>query len=184
MGRVATEYSYEFLHQCFKYNAFTGVVVWKERPLHHFQSKREQSGLNKRYAGKVAGATNAYGYITSCLRGHRVMMHRVAWVMTYGNIGEFQLDHINGIRTDNRIDNLRPVDNQENHKNMKLFSTNTSGVPGVSWDKRTRRWRVQIRHCGKWIYLGRFECFQDAVVARSVANEKYGFHQNHGRAQS
>lgn len=181
MSSVATAYSCDFLRECFRYDADTGIMHWKERPVHHFPSEREQKGLNKRYAGKVAGVISTYGYLTSNLLGRRVMIHRAAWIMTHGDIGMFQIDHINGIRTDNRIKNLRVVDNQENHKNMKLFSTNTSGVPGVSWDKRTRRWRVQIRHCGKWIYLGRFECFQDAVVARSVANEKYGFHQNHGR---
>lgn len=93
----------------------------------------------------------------------------------------YQVDHINGIRSDNRIENLRIVKNSENSKNQKRKSTNKSGMTGVSWDTQTQRWRAHITVNGKMISLGRYIHKLDALTARKNAEIKYNFHENHGR---
>ena len=92
-----------------------------------------------------------------------------------------ELDHINGDRLDNRIENLRPVTRQENLKNQKRSIANTSGVTGVYWDRETGKWRALIRIGGKVKTIGRFLSFEEAVMARKEAERKNGYHANHGR---
>lgn len=66
-------------------------------------------------------------------------------------------DHINRDKLDNRSDNLRVCNHKQNNSNTKLFSTNTSGYRGVSWNKETKTWRVYVSHNNKNYYLGSFK---------------------------
>lgn len=97
--------------------------------------------------------------------------------MHYGNWPQ-HIDHINGDRLDNRIENLREVDRAENMKNMRMPADNTSGFVGVT--RHYEKWKAQITVNGKHIYLGRFDHKKDAIAARIAANRKFGFHENHG----
>ena len=92
-----------------------------------------------------------------------------------------QVDHINGIRSDNKWSNLRHATQLENTRNRKKSSRNKSGVTGVIWDKSKEKWQARIGVCGKSITLGRFDDFDSAVISRKLAEVKYGFHKNHGR---
>ena len=120
-----------------------------------------------------------YGRIT--LLGKRYKSHRVAWAMHHGDWPPDQIDHINGVKSDNRIENLRSVSQAENSKNSKIPANNMSGVIGIHWDKVNFRWVARIRVNGKKIDLCRTKDFDEAVAARKKAEAEYGFHPNHGR---
>lgn len=108
--------------------------------------------------------------------------HRLAFLYMTGSFPENQVDHIDGNGLNNKWVNLRNADHVENGRNQSLSKRNKSGRIGVSWHKTTNRWCAGIRVNSKRIYLGYFKNFQDAVRARSDAEEKYGFHANHGRS--
>ncbi|RVH49336.1 hypothetical protein CN212_15670 [Sinorhizobium meliloti] len=94
-----------------------------------------------------------------------------------------QIDHISGARDDNREDNLRAVTVSMNMRNAKKPVTNTSGVPGVNWDKGRGKWLVRIGVGErKTRNLGRFDSFDAAIAARKSAERHHGYHENHGRA--
>ncbi len=92
-----------------------------------------------------------------------------------------QVDHINGNGLDNRKVNMRLVGVGENQRNMRRAKNNTSGVTGVRWFARTRKWHAYIQVEGRQIHLGYHQTLQAAAEVRRRANEKYKFHENHGR---
>ena len=108
-------------------------------------------------------------------------MHRIIWEMHNGPIPDgMEVDHINHVRTDNRIENLRLVSRLENCKNRKLNSNNTSGFNGVSWSKRDGKWLAYIYINKKRIRLGLYSDISKAIAAREKANLSHKFHKNHG----
>jgi hypothetical protein len=95
-----------------------------------------------------------------------------------------QIDHKNGIRNDNRIDNLDDVSCEKNLRKQKLRYDNTSGVTGVSnWITKNgcEIWSAYIYTNGKKKDLGHFDNLEDAIKARKAADKKYGFHEDHGK---
>ncbi len=108
-------------------------------------------------------------------------MHRLAWLYMYGEWPVGDIDHINGIRDDNRLINLRSVSRQENLRNRRTGRNNTSGVMGVNWDKSLGKWRSSIGIGGKTKHLGVSHYKWDVICLRKSAEMKYGFHLNHGR---
>lgn len=164
-----------------KCDPVAGKLFWKSRPRSSFPSEASWRTWNTRYAGKEALASQSpTGYCTGTLFGKTQKAHRVVWLLHYGSWPESELDHINGVRSDNRIENLRAVSHAENQRNMRRPSTNTSGVVGVCWAKREGKWKAQIKRAGKNIDVGYFASFDDAVAARKFAEAKLGFHLNHG----
>lgn len=106
------------------------------------------------------------GYLVSCyyfngrrrfVRFHRIVMHATP--------GQF-VDHINKNRADNRKQNLRCCARAENDRNRSIYSTNTSGVTGVYFDKQRNKWVASISFDKKRILIGRFVTKEDAVQAR------------------
>jgi len=93
---------------------------------------------------------------------------------------EGHIDHIDGDTLNDRIKNLRDVTNAENHKNAKMAKSNKSGFNGVSFCKQTGRWRAVIKVNFRNIHLGRFDKIEDAIAARQIANERFGFSDRHG----
>ena len=77
-------------------------------------------------AGSVAGCMNNWGYLQVCTKGKTYKAHRLVWLIEKGVWPE-ELDHINGVRTDNRIENLREVSRKENLRNQKTRCTSSSG---------------------------------------------------------
>lgn len=122
---------------------------------------------------KAAGTITNSGYIGICIGPKRFFAHRIAWALHYGEWPKDQIDHINGIRSDNRICNLREATNSQNGKNLKLSKANTSGFKGVSFEKFTGKWKASIKFDGKTINLGRFAEIKDAVHVRRLAEKKY-----------
>ena len=108
--------------------------------------------------------------------------HRLVWVYINGVWPTDQLDHINKNRSDNRLVNLRQVDNSENQKNTKIRSTNKSGVMGIHTRTDNGKWSVRINHNKNRFVLGSFDDFFEACCARKSAEVKLGYHENHGKS--
>ncbi len=107
--------------------------------------------------------------------------HRLAFLYMTGKIPK-EVDHVNGVRTDNRWENLREVTRRDNTRNAHMLKTNTSGACGVSWSTDKNKWRAQIAINHKNIHLGYFDNIQEAVCARKEAEKKYGgFSKRHGK---
>lgn len=169
--------SVDLLRKRLRYEPETGRLFWRE-------CDAMSNRWNTKYAGKEAFfSLSRNGYKIGRLAGYQqILAHRVIWALCNGEWSNQQIDHINGDKIDNRIENLRSVTNQENGRNASRRSDNTSGVVGVGWFKRASCWRAQIRVNGKDIHLGSFQDFNAAVSARKKAEQYYGFHPNHGRS--
>jgi len=125
----------------------------------------------------------AEGYRTLHFDGKRERSHRVIWEMFKGPIPErMEIDHIAGVKDDNRLSQLRLVTCQEQMANRKIGSSNTSGCMGVF--RSRNKWVAEIMVNYKSAYLGSFDKIEDAITARKEAEVKYGFHDNHGRPHS
>jgi len=113
---------------------------------------------------------NKSGYIQSnILEGKHMYLHR----LIMGHSKTIAIDHINRNKLDNRKSNLRVCSNTENSQNRGMTKNNTSGFVGVSWHKRTKRWRSIITVDKKVIELGRFKNIGYAIKTRRDAELKY-----------
>lgn len=146
------------LRELLTYNPDTGELLRK--------SKRKSGGITPS------------GYVRIMVNAERYLVHRIIMAFHLGSLeAGIEIDHINGVRHDNRLVNLRTVTRAENGRNQKLRSTNKSGVMGVSFDKRWKIWRVEIGR----EYLSCHKNFNDAMAARIAAEVRAGYHPNHGR---
>lgn len=172
MSRAIPLPSQEELRKLFDYDPDTGKLKWKIKI------------ASKIKIGDEAGTVTSNGYNKVSINRKRYYSQRLIWMWQYGeDPGAAELDHINGNRTDNRIDNLRLVTPAENAKNRKQNSRNTSGATGVSFNKLYQKWESYIISNNKQINLGYYEDWFEAVCARKSAENSYGFHPNHGRIQ-
>lgn len=169
------------VRELLSYDAESGSFIWLSRPANEFSSVRQCKTWNARYAGKKAGKQSSGGYIQIRVDGRLYAAHRLAWLVTYDVWPVNDIDHINGIRQDNRITNLRDVTRSENMKNAATPRTNTSGVMGVSWMAHIERWAAYIEVDGRRVNLGYYKGLDEAVAARKGAESRYGYHSNHGR---
>jgi hypothetical protein len=159
--------SVERLRAVLRYDAETGRLFWLPRP-----GKLKWTVQN---AGKEAFTANTLGYRCGTIDGVRFQAHRVIWKIVHGREPKGQIDHIDGNRSNNRVENLRDVSNAENARNRRPYCRTTSGTLGVSWTTHHRRWRAYITVEGKQIALGTFREKSDAIAARRAAEAKYGF---------
>jgi hypothetical protein len=137
---------------------------------------------NTRYAEKEAmTASFDTGYKYGAVFGNNTLAHRAAFAIHHGYWPTAEVDHINGVKDDNRAENLRDVGRVENSRNCALSSKNTSGVIGVWWNAGKGKWEARVKVNYKPVFLGRFDSFDDAVRARKEAEVVFGFHQNHSR---
>lgn len=166
----------EVLRELLDYDPYAGTFRWKERSDDPFNR------WNIRFSGRLALTAICGGYRRGKVGGVAHYAHRVAWAIHFGSWPPQQIDHINGDRGDNRIANLRVVDDLENSRNQQLSKRNKAGAPGLAWIPRWQRWQVCIGVEGKNIYVGGFPSIEEAVAARRAAEREYGFHPNHGRS--
>ncbi|MAF42605.1 MAG: endonuclease [Parcubacteria group bacterium] len=157
----------EQLKEYLYYDENTGIFTWVKQP---------RKGL---YLHSVAGTSDRLGYTFIKLLGRRNSAHRLAWLYVYGSYPKNEIDHINHRVYDNRLCNLRDVTHLENKKNSKKQSNNTSGITGVRWSEKLKKWNAYIGCNGKIISLGHFVQKKNAVMARNEAKISLGFHKNH-----
>lgn len=172
------------LREILEYDPVWGRFTWKCRNENLIADEAARNGWNGRHAGRRAFTASLNGYKRASIQNKRFFAHRVAWAMYHGEWPSGQIDHINGDRSDNRIQNLRVVDTAENARNTKRFRTNTSGVTGVHWASKARRWCARIMVNQVSLDCGSYVNFEDAVAARKEAEKQYGFHPNHGRDEA
>lgn len=172
----------EYVRECLDYDPDTGLLKWKKRPVEHFKSDRNWKMWNTRFSDKNTGSfVNKKGYMNIKLNGTTYRTHRIVWLIVHGEWPKDHIDHIDGDRINNKIENLRDVPNSENHKNMAMMYINTSGHSGVSF--RGKNWIARISVNGKEKHLGVFKTIDEAIKARKAAEKEHNFHPNHGRGK-
>jgi len=136
---------------------------------------------NGKYEGKLAFNTlRPDGYLSGGIFNRTYLTHRIVWLYMFG-VFPVHVDHINGVKIDNSILNLRNVTHTDNMKNRKTPINNKSGHIGISYIVRAKKWSAQIRLQGVSKHLGYFETLKEAVTARALAEHINNFHPNHGR---
>lgn len=173
----------ETLKALIHYDPLTGVFTWLERDRKWFPSDQSWKIWNTRFGGKATGSLHNCGYLVICIFYKRYLAHRLAFLYMTGSFPPHEVDHEKGIRRDNRWGELTAATHQENGKNSKLRKDNTSGHIGVCTGNGPKAWRAYIVVGGKQLHLGHFDEKCDAISARKAAENKYGFHPNHGRIQ-
>lgn len=158
----------ETLNKLFKYDPENGVLY-------------SLCNSKRRKIGDVLGTKDGKGHLQVWAEGRLFAVHRIVWKMQTGKDPVGHIDHINGVRDNNKFENLRDVTEQENHKNVRPLKNNTSGHVGVIFHKLTNKWAAVIGVNGKHKHLGLFQEKEGAIQARKDAEKLYGFHENHGR---
>lgn len=134
-----------------EYSPETGIFRWKV-------------GLCGRPAGHVAGS-KCRGYVRIEIDGVCVRAHRLAWLWVHGCYPSNFIDHINGVRNDNRIANLREATKSQNAANQGVMVTNELGIKGVRWRPKDHLYAATIYVNGKNRHLGSFKTSDEAHQA-------------------
>lgn len=154
----------DYVKERLSYDPDTGIFVWKRRP----GFSRSIKAWNTRYAGKVAGCVyNSHGrnlfYVKTTIDNVRYDCHALAWYYCYGE-WPLLLDHIDGVGTNNKISNLRPLSHGDNIRKGRIQSNNTSGFKGVSFRRDTERWTARLKVDGKYKSLGSYSTKEEAFA--------------------
>jgi hypothetical protein len=113
--------------------------------------------------GSVAGtAKQGYKYIG--LLGKDYLVHRLAWLYVYGKWPAFEIDHINGVKYDNQLCNLREATRSQNLRNSGVRKSNISGHKGIYYHPRANKWVAYIKYNKKLRYLGGFNTKEEAIA--------------------
>lgn len=172
MSLPANRINADLLKATFNYHE-EGYLVWKNK---NHSSRQRKASL---------GAVNQNGYIQTRIWGKSFKIHRLIWTYFNGDPGTLvEIDHINGDKHDNRIENLRLSTRAGNTRNVSLRKNNKSGIKGVSWYKATKKWKAQIQHNNKKIGLGYFQDPEEAKIVVMKAREKlHAEFANHGHEE-
>ena len=150
------------LKYLFDYDSEAGVFTRVAKP------------CNRVKIGDSCGDNDGHGYLRCLVDGKRYKLHRLAWLYVYGVWPTNEIDHINGIRDDNRILNLREATRAENSQNQSHPQKNNKcGVLGVWVDKNTNKFCAQIRVNGKKKWIGSFLTQAEASQAYLLAKNQY-----------
>lgn len=161
-----------------------GKLYWRMRSPDMFEDgPRDKEwrckNWNSRNSGKEAFTANLSGYKVGRLNKRNYLAHVIVWALLKGYWPRQQIDHINGDKADNRIENLREVTCSENSKNCKMRADNTSGSVGVYKNNKLGKWEVRAHNK----YFGLYNSFEEAKLARKQIEKDHDYHPNHGRKQ-
>lgn len=174
----------DYLKDAFTYDKDTGELRWSEsRPPSHFSSNAYYLRYLKLRSGKIAGSlSGVHGYANIQIKGKvSYAVHRIVFYMNHGWLPD-SIDHINNIRNDNRIANMRPANKASNAMNRSFNKNNKSGFKGVDFIKRRNVFRAQIQKDGKKIIIGTYDNAEDAHNAYCMASKlTHGIFGNFGR---
>ena len=145
----------------FSYDEKTGILVWK-------------INISNIKSGTVAGSLDSKGHLRVNFKGKKYAVHRIAYEIAHGPIPTgMEIDHINRVKTDNRLINLRLATHTQNACNSKIRKDNISGSVGVFWVESRLRWVATIRVNKIKKYLGSFKTKEKACEARINAELNY-----------
>lgn len=159
--------SQQKLKEVLSYDMLTGEFRWLISP------------SNNVPIGSVAGNHHSTGYIRIMVFGKVFAAHRLAWLYQTGSLPKNFVDHKNRIKSDNRFSNLRLATKVQNHRNIDLYKSSTSGFKGVSYVKATGKWRSYAYVNYKQIHLGSFVTAELASISYQEFAKK-----NHGEFYS
>ena len=128
-----------------------------------------RKACGSRPAGRVLGNTNQHGYVQISVKSRSYTAQRLAWLYVHGKWPDGVVDHINRVRNDNRICNLRDVNQSQNSLNTE-YTTSKAKTRGVTYRPP---WRAVIQVNGKRKNLGDFYTLEEAVAARKAAEKEY-----------
>lgn len=158
----------ERLREMFSYDPESGVVTWIGP--HKFMR-----------AGRAAGSVlKSIGYRTIKINRVRYLEHRICWALYYGTWPDGVLDHINTVKTGNRVANLRIASVSQNNRNRPMQSNNTTGFKGVTYHRRSMKFHAKIQANKVKYSLGYFETAQEAHEAYVNAAAKLHGEFHHG----
>lgn len=153
-----SELTHARLLQALSYDHLTGVMISKSR------GRR----------GMLAGCVNNAGYRVIRIDKKLYLLHRLAWLFIHGSWPKYIIDHIDGNRLNNRLDNLRDLQKAQNHHNLKGPQKNsTTGFLGVTFNKHRKHFVAQIAINGRGIYIGSFATADAAHQAYLIAKRTY-----------
>ena len=154
-----SDFTAQRVRELLNYDPRTGLLTWK-------------IGRKKAACGSLAGTVTKDGYVRISIDGVKVYAHCAAWLLEHGTWPAAQIDHINGVRDDNRIENLRDVSASVNQQNARRARRdNISGFLGVTRHKKL--WTAQLTVNGRTLHLGLFRKPEDASDAYLVAKRKH-----------
>ena len=151
----------QHLRELFDYDPRTGVVT------------RSLCTANRHTQGEIVGTKGARGYLQATVNSLKYPLHRLIWCWVHGTWPTDDIDHINRVRDDNRIENLRIATRSENNHNAGPNRANTSGHRGACWDKSKGLWAANIGVNGRTQFLGRYATAEEAGRAYLAAKLKY-----------
>jgi len=148
------------LREVILYNSKTGLFAWK----------KSRRGVK---IGKTLGTDNGFGYLRITVLGRSYYAHRLAWFYVNGE-WPLTIDHLNGVKSDNRIANLRGCSQSDNAQNVQKAQSNSeSKILGVSWHKKAKKWQAHICIYKERKYLGLFSDIFEAEKAYLKEREKH-----------
>ena len=156
------------------------LEVSQERVLELFDY--EDGKLFRKSDNKEMGiySTKHHRYARVVIDGKDYKLHRIIFLYHHGYLPDI-IDHINGDRYDNHIENLREADTYQNRQNSGIYSTSKSGVKNVYWDKKSQKWIVAFSINGKRKYFGCYDSLEEAKqVATSMRDKYFKDFANHG----
>jgi len=165
-----------------RYDPSTGRLFWKPRSAEYFPSQRSCDVWNAQWAEKQAGGFDKNGYVVIGIFSRCIRAHRLIYFMIHGEWPTEQIDHINGVKSDNRWRNLRPASSKGNQRNQTRPITNTSGIKGLVYDTRRGTWYFQMRRDdgSRYSKTGFLTKEAAAQECRRVREMLHGEFANHG----
>lgn len=145
-----------------------GNLYWKEKTSKFANIK----------IGDVAGRVDSHGYFQTTINKKSYLNHRIIFFIHHGYIPKM-LDHIDGNRKNNSIENLREANNYQNGQNRALCSKNKSGYKNVYWHKASKKWAVTLQFNGKTKHIGVFEDLEFADLVAQESRDK--FHKEYAK---
>jgi hypothetical protein len=163
----------EQLRALLHYDPDTGLFTWREGITHWRAGlpAGTETTRGTKWATHIVigiGTTSQRRYSEIGIRKNVYRAHRLAWLYVYGEWPDRDIDHINGDGTDNRIVNLRLATTAENAMNRVRRVDNTSGIKGVSWNKKSGQWLVHVGFGGRIVHGGLFDTIEEAKAAREA----------------
>lgn len=151
------------VRELFDYDPISGQLIWKV------------ATSSRNPVGSVSGTLTVRGYRFISIDWNRYLAHRIVWLWNNGTMPSGDIDHINGDKSDNRLENLRVANRSQNMSNTGLRRDNSSGYKGVTWHAQSRKWRALIHVNKKQTHLGLFDTPEKAYAAYcAAAKEVFG----------
>ncbi len=163
----------------------TGLLTWRERDVKWFKDGKQSAqhscnNWNSKNAGKRASRFHkSSGYFSVRIFDKKYKAHRIIWLWHYGEWPEHHIDHLDGDRANNCIDNLADKTHSENHKNRKKNSRNTSGYPGVGYNKKVGKWEIHFYVNGRLANFGPFSTAEEAFDHYVKMAREAGYTERH-----